>query len=158
MALLELLLSLIVIPILGLLTILVRRILLGLYATGDFIIQEEDQTNRSEKRRKEIQRGRIGVSTAVLGYYLPVFLFFCFLNHQARVLDNPTLDDWIEGPGWFYVHLCEWVIFLCEIIAVGFGILSWRTAFGWVTFVISAAFIFMTWFRLENWYMCINRF
>ena len=69
------------------------------------------------------------------------------------------MDDWEEGPGVQFLRCSEGFILLCQLIAVGFGVFSWRTSLGPVVLVTAATIAYGIdhgW--LGEWYTVITHF
>ncbi|MGI4790098.1 MAG: hypothetical protein ACRYFS_14750 [Janthinobacterium lividum] len=163
MLILELSVSFIVLAALSLMTALVRRTLIRLRSGITSTQHQTEKTNQANQRSKDSRSkdliyGRIGVGISLVGFYLPVVLFFWFLNYQDSVLNNPEMEDWETSSGWWYVHLCERSIIFCQLLAAGFGVLARRTALGSVVFVLAVALTYMALCRLPGWYFGFTRF
>ena len=118
--------------------------------------------NSASSVRESERRNRLGwvsVAAALLGHYLPWMLLGEWMNHQDGVLDNPDMDDWEQGPGLIYLHLCKSCILSSEAAALCCGLYARRTAPGLIACVLSVAVIYgITHHWLDNWYLVATHF
>ncbi len=104
------------------------------------------------------RRGWLGIVLTVGGLWLPWLAFSVLFNHTERVLISPDMDDWEAGPGAAGLLVCQIVITVLELAALGFAVRAWRTWPGRLVFLLAPLALWTAWGVLGDWYQVICRF